>query len=208
MLKEPIINNLFPTPIYMTNIDREFTKKELNFVKDQKNHCTKNDGNINTIDNYILNRPEFKKIKKFIEDCCQDYLEKIICPKNDIKLYVTQSWLNYTEEKQYHHKHEHPNSVVSGVLWLNSDKKNDNIKFFEGKGYKQISPQIDNTKFNIWNSSSWWFAVETGQVALFPSSTTHQVETKKGSNTRVSLAFNTFYKGSVGSNKELTELIL
>ena len=27
MLKEPIINNLFPTPIYMTNIDREFTKK-------------------------------------------------------------------------------------------------------------------------------------------------------------------------------------
>ena len=208
MLKAPIINNLFPTPIYMTNIDREFTKKELNFVKDQKNHCTKNQGNINTIDHYILNRPEFKKIKKFIEDCCQDYLEKIICPKNDLKLYLTQSWLNYTEEKQYHHKHEHPNSVVSGVLWLNSDKKNDNIKFFDGKGYKQISPEIDNTKFNICNSSSWWFTVETGQVALFPSSTTHQVETKKGSNTRVSLAFNTFYKGGVGSNKELTELIL
>ena len=155
-----------------------------------------------------MNRPEFKKIKKFIEDCCQDYLEKIICPKNDIKLYVTQSWLNYTEEKQYHHKHEHPNSVVSGVLWLNSDKKNDNIKFFEGKGYKQISPLIDDTKFNIWNSASWWFAVETGQVALFPSSTIHQVETKKGSNTRVSLAFNTFYKGGVGSNKDLTELLL
>ena len=115
-MTEPIINNLFPTPIYMTNIDREFTKKELNFVKDQKNHCTDNQGNINTIDNYILNRPEFKKIKKFIEDCCQDYLEKIICPKNDIKLCLTQSWLNYTEEKQFHHKHEHPNSVVSGVL--------------------------------------------------------------------------------------------
>jgi uncharacterized protein (TIGR02466 family) len=208
MLKEPTINNLFPTPIYMTNIDREFTKKELNFVKDQKNHCTKNEGNINTIDNYILKRPEFKKIKKFIEDCCQDYLEKIICPKNDIKLYVTQSWLNYTEEKQYHHKHAHPNSVVSGVLWLSSDKKNDNIKFFDGKEYKPISPQIDDTKFNIWNSSSWWFAVEIGQVALFPSSTTHQVETKKGSNTRVSLSFNTFYKGIVGSNKDLTELIL
>jgi hypothetical protein len=27
-------------------------------------------------------------------------------------------------------------------------------------------------------------------------------------NTRISLAFNTFYKGSVGSNTELTELIL
>ena len=37
---------------------------------------------------------------------------------------------------------------------------------------------------------------------------TNGTETKKGSSTRVSLAFDTFYKGSVGSNKELTELIL
>ena len=207
MLKEPIINNLFPTPIYMTNIDREFTKKELNFVKDQKNHCTKNDGNINTIDNYILNRPEFKKIKKFIEACCQDYLEKIICPKNDIKLYVTQSWLNYTEEKQYHHKHEHPNSVVSGVFYFDSDKEKDKI-LFSNTGYKQIVPAIDDTKFNLWNSSTWFFPVETGDLFMFPSSTTHQVETKQGNNTRISLSFNTFYKGTIGENKILTELIL
>ena len=205
MLKEPTINNIFAIPIYTTKIDREFTKKELNFVKDQKNHCKKNTGNINTIDNYILNRPEFKKIKKFIEDCCQDYLEKIICPQNDIKVYVTQSWLNYTEEKQYHHKHAHPNSVISGVFYFNSDKENDKILFSNGE-YRQILPRIK--KFNIWNSLTWFFPVETGDIFMFPSSTIHQVETKKGKNTRISLAFNTFYKGIVGSNKDLTELIL
>jgi hypothetical protein len=43
---------------------------------------------------------------------------------------------------------------------------------------------------------------------MFPSSTTHQVETKQGNNTRVSLAFNTFYKGNLGENASLTELIL
>ena len=43
---------------------------------------------------------------------------------------------------------------------------------------------------------------------MFPSSTTHQVDNKKGSNTRISLAFNTFYKGSLGVNRELTELKL
>ena len=43
---------------------------------------------------------------------------------------------------------------------------------------------------------------------MFPSSTTHKVEVKKGSNTRISLSFNTFYKGTIGSNKSLTELIL
>tara|TARA_R100001440_G_scaffold4207_1_gene9726 strand:- start:330 stop:950 length:621 start_codon:yes stop_codon:yes gene_type:complete len=205
-MKEPTINNIFPTPIYMTNIDRPFTKQELNFVDKQKNHHNKNEGNIYTKDSYILNKKEFKNIKKFLEQCCEDYLKKIICPKNNLELYITQSWLNYTEENQYHHKHAHPNSVVSGVLYFNCDKNNDKIKFSSPKGYEQIKPDV--LEYNLWNSETWWFSLETGQLIMFPSSTTHQVDIKKGSNTRVSLAFNTFLKGTIGSNNTLTELIL
>ena len=205
-VKEPTIQNLFPTPIYMTNMDRPFTKQELQFVDNQKNNCINNEGNISTKDKYILNRKEFKNVKKFLDTACKDYLEKIISPKNNIELYVTQSWLNYTEENQYHHTHAHPNSVVSGVLYFDCDKENDKIKFSHPVGYQQIKPEIKN--FNIWNSETWWFPLETGQLVMFPSSTTHQVDTKKGTNTRVSLAFNTFYKGTIGSNKDLTELIL
>ena len=206
-MKEPIIESLFPIPIYRNNIDRLFTKQELNFVKEQKKHCLNNEGNINTKDNYILNRKEFKNINKFLEKHCQNYLDTIICPKNNIELYITQSWLNYTEKDQYHHTHAHPNSVVSGVLYFDSDKEKDKI-LFSNTGYKQIVPTVDDTKFNLWNSQTWFFPVETGDLFMFPSSTTHQVETKQGKNTRISLAFNTFYKGTVGSNKDLTELIL
>jgi predicted 2-oxoglutarate/Fe(II)-dependent dioxygenase YbiX len=74
------------------------------------------------------------------------------------------------------------------------------------KGYQQIRPEID--QYNIWNSETWWFTLETGQLVMFPSSTIHQVDTKQGNNTRISLAFNTFYKGTIGSNSNLTELIL
>ena len=206
-MTEPIIHSLFPIPIYTTKIDRGFTKQELQFVKEQKKHCKNNKGNINTKDNYILNRKEFKNIKKFLDKHCKEYLDTVICPKDNIELYITQSWLNYTEANQYHHQHSHPNSVVSGVFYFDSDIKNDKILFTKG-GYQQISPEIDKEKFNLWNSSTWFFPVETGNLFMFPSSTTHQVETKKGNNTRISLAFNTFYKGSVGSNSELTELIL
>jgi len=207
-MKEPIIHSLFPTPIYTTKMDRPFTKQELQFVKEQKNHCNKNTGNINTKDSYILNRKQFKNIKKFLDKCCEDYLNRLICPKNNIKLYITQSWLNYTETNQYHHKHEHPNSVISGVLYFDSDIKNDKILFSHPIPYTQIVPETDKEKFNIWNSRTWWFSVETGNLFMFPSSTTHQVECKQGNNTRISLAFNTFYKGSVGSSDSLTELIL
>jgi uncharacterized protein (TIGR02466 family) len=205
-VRESVIQNLFPIPIYMTNIDRSFTKQELQFVTQQKKHCVNNTGNINTKDNYILNRKEFKNIKKFLDAACKDYLEKIISPKNNIELYITQSWLNYTEENQFHHTHAHPNSVVSGVLYFDCNKENDKIKFSNPIGYQQRKPEIKD--FNIWNSETWWFALETGQLVIFPSSTTHQVETKKGTNTRISLAFNTFYKGIIGSNSNLTELIL
>jgi len=207
-MKKPVIHSIFPTPIYTTKIDRGFTKQELQFVKEQKKHCVINEGNINTKDNYILNRKEFKNIKKFLDKCCEDYLNRIICPKNNVELYITQSWLNYTEADQYHHKHEHPNSVVSGVLYFDSDVKNDKILFSHSRGYQQISPETNTEKFNLWNSGTWFFPVETGNLFMFPSSTTHQVETKKGNNTRISLAFNTFYKGTIGLNTRLTELIL
>jgi uncharacterized protein (TIGR02466 family) len=207
-MTKPVTHSIFPTPIYIAKMDIGFTKQELQFVKKQKKICIKNAGNINTKDNYILNRKEFKNIKKFLHKHCKDYLDTVICPKNNIELYITQSWLNYTEENQYHHQHAHPNSVVSGVLYFDCDKENDKILFTNPKGYQQIKPEIEDDKYNIWNSSSWWFPVETGQLVMFPSSTTHQVDTKKGNNTRVSLAFNTFYKGAVGSNSNLTELIL
>ena len=207
-MTKPVINSIFPTPIYTTKMDRGFTKQELQFVKEQKKHCTNNQGNINTKDNYILNRKEFKNIKKFLDKHCKDYLDKVICPKDNIEIYITQSWLNYTEANQYHHQHSHPNSVVSGVLYFDSDVKNDKILFSHPIPYQQIKLETDQEKFNLWNSETWFFPVETGQLIMFPSSTTHQVETKKGNNTRISLAFNTFYKGTIGSNSELTELIL
>ena len=205
-MKEPVIHSIFPVPIYTTKMDRKFTKQELNFVKEQRKHCAKNQGNFNTKDNYILNRKEFKNIKKFLNKCCKNYLDKVICPKNNIELYITQSWLNYTDANQYHHQHQHPNSVISGVLYFDSDIKNDKILFTHPIVYEQIKPEVD--KFNLWNSSTWFFPVETGNLFMFPSSTTHQVETKQGNNTRISLDFNTFYKGSIGSNIQLTELIL
>ena len=205
-MKKTQINNLFPTPIYMASMERPFTKQELKFVDEQKKHCVQNAGNINTKDNYILNRKEFKNIKKLLQECCKDYLKKIISPKNNIELYITQSWLNYTEENQHHHQHAHPNSVVSGVLYFNCNKDNDKIKFTNPKGYLQLKPEIN--EYNIWNSDTWWFPLETGKLIMFPSSTIHQVDTKQGNNTRISLAFNTFYKGVIGSNYGLTELIL
>ena len=202
---EANINGIFPTPIYISKLDRELTPLELKFVDKNKTDSYKNEGNITTNNNYILNEKPFANIKKELDLRVQDYFDKVISPSNNITPYITQSWLNYTETNQYHHKHAHPNSLVSGVFYINCHEEHDKIKFFNDN-YKTIKLEVKD--WNIWNSESWWFSVKTGDVILFPSSLTHMVETKEGNNTRISLAFNVFIKGTVGNNKNLTELIL
>jgi len=202
---EATINGIFPTPIYISKLDRELTPLELKFVDKNKKDFYKNEGNITTNNNYILNEKPFTNIKKELDLRVQDYFNKVISPANKITPYITQSWLNYTETNQYHHKHAHPNSLVSGVFYINCDEKHDKIKFFNDN-YKTIKLEIKD--WNIWNSESWWFSVKTGDIILFPSSLSHMVENKEGTNTRISLAFNVFIKGTVGNNKNLTELYL
>ena len=202
---EANINGIFPTPIYISKLDRELTSKELLFINKTKLNSHNNEGNITSNENYILNNKSFKELKTDLYLRVQDYFKKVISPTDAITPYITQSWLNYTETNQYHHKHAHPNSLVSGVFYINCHEEHDKIKFFNDR-YQTIKPEVKD--WNIWNSETWWFSVKTGDVILFPSSLTHMVETKEGDNTRISLAFNVFIRGTVGNNKNLTELHL
>ena len=202
---EATINGIFPTPIYLSKLNRELASKELSFIDKTKLDTYNNEGNTTSNDNYILNQKPFKNLKQELDLRVQDYFNKVISPSNNITPYITQSWLNYTETNQYHHKHAHPNSLVSGVFYINCHEENDKIKFFNDR-YQIIKPEVKD--WNIWNSETWWFPVKTGDVIMFPSSLSHMVETKQGHNTRISLAFNVFIKGIVGNNKNLTELVL
>jgi uncharacterized protein (TIGR02466 family) len=202
---EANINAIFPTPVYISKLNRELTSLELKFVDKNKKYFYKNVSNITSKNTYILNEKPFINIKKELELKVQDYFDKVISPANNITPYITQSWLNYTEKNQYHHIHNHSNSLISGVFYINCDEKFDRIKFFKDK-YSMIKSDIK--QYNIWNSEAWLFSVKTGDIILFPSSLNHMVETKEGDNTRISLAFNVFIKGKVGNSEDLTELIL
>jgi uncharacterized protein (TIGR02466 family) len=203
---ESTINSIFPTPIYMSKLDRKLTPLELKFVEKNKKYIYKNEGNITSSNNYILNEKPFLNIKKELDLRVKDYFEKVISSTDTVTPYITQSWLNYTETNQFHHKHEHPNSLVSGVFYINCHEELDKIKFFKKDIYQMIKPEVKD--WNLWNSETWWFPVKTGDIIMFPSFLTHMVETKEGNNTRISLAFNVFIKGTVGNNKNLTELVL
>lgn len=198
-----MLHNLFPTPVGIYKLDRDLSAKELSFLKKQETRS--NMGNTTSIDNTILKSKELTQLRDFIETKVSEYFTTVYSPKHKVNLKITQSWTNYTDKGQYHHKHEHPNSFVSGVFYVQADKAKDKIYFYRN-GYQQI--KFPPSNWNVWNSESWWFEVGTGDLILFPSSLTHMVETVKGEDTRISLSFNTFPVGNIGEEVDLTGLKL
>ena len=190
------IETLFPTPVGFWNL--VLNKDEIDFVRGLEQRP--NDGNTTSKNNYLLREPEMERLSLFVDSCLGEYMQATYAPKYDVKPYITQSWANYTKPGQYHHKHAHPNSFLSGCVYIAA--KGDKIYFYRD-GYKQIKLPTEN--WNPYNSESWWFEVNEGDVILFPSNLTHMVQTVDGEE-RISIAFNTFLKGTIGSADELTEL--
>jgi uncharacterized protein (TIGR02466 family) len=203
-MNNPTIELLFPTPVMRNSMDRGFTVEELQAVEEHSKATYQNRGNTTSNNNYILEEEVFAGLKQICLDHVKEYVKSVYSPKTNVTPYITQSWLNWTKPGEYHHEHAHPNSFVSGVLYINAGEE-DKIKFFKSV-YPQIKIETDN--YTIFNSDSWWFGVKTLDIVLFPSSLIHNVETVTAKETRVSLAFNTFLNGFLGDNKELTELKL
>jgi len=200
-----IVHQLFPEPVYSSKLDRALTKKELKTIAKYKEETYKNEGNITSNDNYVLENKTLKNLKEDLRKKVIDYFDKVICTSNSIIPHITQSWINYTETNQFHHRHSHPNSYVSGVFYIDAKKEVDQIKFYK-PGQKTFDLSV--VQFTNFNSASWGCSVQTGDVVLFPSYLHHGVEKKKGPDTRISLSFNVFFKGKIGTATSDIELIL
>ncbi len=197
------MTNLFPIPLGFSKLDRELTEEELSFIKEQVRHP--NEGNTTSDNRKLLQSKELTDIREFIEDSMLEYFKNVFVPKHDVTPYITQSWSNYTEPGQYHHKHAHPNSIISGVFYPQADREVDKIYFYKD-GYERIKFPTDN--WNHWNSESWWFETGSGDLIIFPSNLTHMVQTKQGEGTRISISFNTFVKGEMGDPECSNHLII
>ena len=196
-------HNLFPTAVTYFDFGSKLTDLELKFITEQETR--NNDANTTSVNNNLFESAELAEVARFCEESLQQYFKEVYAPKHDVTPYITQSWANYTKKGQWHHKHEHPNSFISGVFYVQAQKDIDKIYFYKN-GYQQI--KVPTESFNLYNSESWWLGVETGQLILFPSHLTHMVQAVQTDETRISISFNTFLKGYIGNDMELTGLHL
>jgi uncharacterized protein (TIGR02466 family) len=194
---------IFPTPVGSYDFDNEIKSEVLNFVKNDLTY-TINASNKSSIESNLLDFPVMKQIKAFIEMSLKEYTKTVYDHGEDISFHITQSWANITGPSNFHHRHLHPNSIISGVMYLETND-DDKIQFLrDTEIYKKIT--LDSNSFNDFNVSFRWFHAWAGKLYLFPSTLMHDVpRTSTESENRISIAFNTFVKGRIGNNGNKTE---
>jgi uncharacterized protein (TIGR02466 family) len=194
--------DLFPTPLYINNIDNPLINHQkyylLNLPKIQ------NTGNLRSESGYVFEYPLFAELKKTINEHIKEYVN-IVYPNSNLDVYITQSWANYTEPNQFHHKHSHPNSFISGVFYVNAIKNEDMIKFYKDL---PLIYQIMHNQPNNYNSGDVAILVESGDLVLFHSNFQHSVPPTTSKETRISISFNTFIRGNLGAEDASTALYL
>lgn len=199
------IELLFPTPIMVDSLGRTITADELKFIQDNivETISTGSTGQYSRND-HILDSPELNNIKNIVVAQVQSYIDTVHKPMYKLTPYLTQSWILVSDQNDNHQPHIHPNSFLSGVVYI-STNIDDSITFFSD------SPRllaIETEVYDKLNSSQWWLPVQENSIIIFPSQLTHTVSPVTGPKPRISIPFNTFVRGKLGGNGKYTELIL
>ena len=203
------INGIFPCPVYRAHRDSDLELSEKKEIKGivEEGGMHQNKFNSTSNSSHIFNTRLYN-LKEFCENHIKIYVNEIINPENELDFYITQSWLNVTKPGEKHHKHDHQNSLISGVFYI-ATVEDDKIMFYDSSAKLKERMRIPPKEYNIWNSSSWFFSVEKNNLLLFPSWLDHSVDQNKNATTgRISLSFNVFAKGIFGSSDSKNELIL
>ena len=201
------ILDLFPTPVGLHNLGRELTEEEITILNNIKENTHPNGGgNLSSINTAILEIDDLLNLKSVLTKYVNDYFKQVFNPNTEMELYITQSWLNINDNGTGHHPRSHHNSLVSCVYYVDS-YNGDEIAF------KNPNEFLGNFKINSENPSKWCvndlkIPVFKNHLLIFPSNLYHMVPQRPYTlnGTRISLSFNTWFKGEIGDIKQLTYL--
>jgi len=209
--------NIFPTPVYVTNMETELTPSEMEEINDlsekekerEKKSFEKMELVKRTKDDTYIFDTKLDGIKKFCEEHIDTYINEIISPKNsELDFYITQSWLNVLSPGGIHPIHYHSNSIISGVFYV-STVKGDAIQFYDINTAVKDRTKIEPGKTNLWNACQQNLGIENNVLLLFPSWIGHGVNQNISKITdRISISFNVFVKGTIGEYYTLDNLNL
>lgn len=199
---ESRVTPAFSVPIYNTVINLEDTIgdkiRKLDFYRAEANN-----GWI-TMDTNILDREEFLNLKLEVLNNIHIMMHEILGVDKEIGFRLTNSWANKHIKGDWAHKHYHKNSFWSGVIYIETPPDGGHLQL--QRPYPTVFPptlelQSDpDSEDNLINIDNWTIWPGRGKLILFPSYVNHWVTENKTDIERITMAFNVWPTGTIGTD--------
>ena len=201
---------IFPIPVYFA-ICEDDIKQSIDYMENapidlEKDQDTLKEYGTISADNYILNRPEMTGLREWIMNHVDNYARNVLAWDFN-KIDLTMSWVSIKEQGQRHKYHIHPNSLISGVFYWDTDDI-EPISFLRPRKFTNFEIERNENIDAPYAFDHHNFTPRKNTLILFPSETQHSVGKIKQDLPRKSLAFNTFIFEKIGRPDSLTELDL
>ena len=149
------------------------------------------------------------KTPKLYEQVCTKadlFISKL---EYDFPVKMQTSWTNLHKKGDWCHNHIHTNSMISGVLFLDTPPNTGEfcLKTPGSSGSRLFTSvfTFNYKKSNIYNNETYRVIPRTGQCLFFPSYMVHYVTANPQDLERWTVSFNFFAQGSVGDGINETE---
>ncbi len=164
------LTNLFPSPVHIFDTDGfdEFKNNLIDYAYKLREEDSKG---FNISNRHLSSFPSIKNTTEM----------------------RASAWININGPGAYNILHSHPNSHLSGVMWIKAPKDCGVISFDNPNGH-QTYTEINsyNQEFNdqFFIHHSYWLPPIEGRMIIFPSHLQHEVKENNSNEDRISVSFN------------------
>ena len=187
------LTNLFPSPVHIFESDGfdEFKNNLIDYVyklkeKDPEGYT------ISNRNGWQSRGFDLSDMNDLLHGTILQGLSSFSAIKNTTKMRAS-AWININSPGSYNVKHTHPNSHLSGVMWIKAPKDSGNIVFDNPNGHQthtEINSYNQEFKDQFFVHHAYWLPPIEGRMIIFPSHLQHAVNENKSNVDRISVSFN------------------
>lgn len=207
----PKVTYLFPTHVLIQEhtdiLLDDHTVSELSSMEYRPSYHGKEQATGMSRHKKVLDIPSLLPVREAIEQQLKHIGNRLYGFYDHTGIRITQSWLVHGTNQQTHHPHTHSNSFLSGVFYIRASDT-DSIVFTRSSLTDRVNIQVKHREVSPLSKDRYVIPIQSGDLIVFSSHTTHSVSPIQSTEPRLSLAFNTFLIGILGAEDDANELIL
>ena len=196
-------------PISREETDFKLNEDEFKFImdKDKYRESTSIKGGVKlSKDTDILRHESMSRVKKFIVDKVMEFKNNILQVEDDFSM--SQSWTTINNKGDFHHEHNHPNTILSCVYYAQASSGDFCIKLPQSRIQEGFNFSYKIKQQNSFNSAIWSCTVKTGDLIIFPGHLNHYSLPNNSDEPRIMIGSNFFIEGLIGEEEKYEQIYI